>query len=307
MQYLITGATGFIGSNLVRELLKDPEALVIALVRKNANLWRLQGIEKNLILLTVDFLDYETLLKCLGQFTPKICFHLAWEGVQNPYRNDLIQMKNVSILKNLLKLTKDLKIEMFVGLGSQAEYGIKNHPIKEEENLNPITLYGIEKVKAYEFMKSYCKTYDIKYSWLRLFSSYGPMDNPFWLIPYVIKNLLEDKVPLLTEGIQEWDYLYVEDVVKAIAMAAFIDESGVFNLGSGATISIRKAVGIIYDQLKPELRPVFGTLPMRKNQQMHLQSDITKLLSKSLWRPSISLVEGLSKTIRYYREDLLIH
>ena len=163
-------------------------------------------------------------------------------------------------------------------------------------------MYGIEKVKAYKFTKSYCETHNIKYSWLRLFSSYGPMDNPVWLIPYVINQLLENKVPLLTEGIQNWDYLYIEDVVKAIVMTASISEGGVFNLGSGSSVAVRDVVNKIYDAIRLDLRPSFGTLPMRQDQQMYLQSDITKLLSMSSWKPLISLTEGLYQTIQYYKK-----
>ena len=117
MQYFITGATGFIGSHLVREFLKDPNAVVIALIRKDANLWRLKGLDKKLTILEVDFLNYEALFKKLSAYTPKALFHLAWEGVSNAYRNDVIQKKNSPVLINLLNLTKDLKIELFIGLG----------------------------------------------------------------------------------------------------------------------------------------------------------------------------------------------
>lgn len=302
MQYLVTGATGFIGSHLVRELLKDQKAIVVALIRKNADFWRLQDIDKRCVLIEVDFLDYTSLSACLRSYKPKGLFHLAWDGVHNIYRNDLIQTNNIPVLEKLLRLAKDLGIETFIGLGSQAEYGIKNSPIKEEDKLNPITLYGIEKVKAYELIKRYCERYNIKYRWLRLFSCYGPRDDFVWLIPYVIKQLLEDKKPLLTEGFQRWDYLYVEDVVKAIIASVSIDESGVFNLGSGSSISIREIVKEIYYQIKPHQIPSFGTLPMRQDQQMLLESDMTKFLSKNLWKPSTSLQQGLSKTIQYYRE-----
>lgn len=299
MQYLVTGATGFVGSHLVRELLKTPEATVIALIRKEASIWRLKEIQKKLILIEVDFLNYKELFSSIGQFSPKICFHLGWEGVLNNFRNDPIQKKNILILQNLLNLIKEIGIETFIGMGSQAEYGIKNHSIKEDEKLEPITLYGIEKVKAYELTKSYCEKHSIKYNWLRLFSCYGPMDNPIWLIPYVIRELLANKTPLLTEGFQQWDYLYIDDVVKAIMASISIKESGVFNLGSGLSVSIREVVGVIYDIINPGVKPFFGTLSVRKDQQHYLQADITKLLAKNVWKPSISLIEGLLKTIQY--------
>jgi nucleoside-diphosphate-sugar epimerase len=303
MQYIVTGATGFIGAHLVRELIKNRENTVLALVRTHNSLWRLEEclVYENLHLIEVDFLDYVSLVDALKGYHPKTLFYVLWEGVQNTYRNDCIQTKNREILSNLLRLAKELEIETIVGLGSQAEYGIKHHPVQEEDSLQPTTLYGMEKVNAYKNMKEFCKAYTIKYRWLRLFSSYGPFDHPTWLIPYVITHLLQNKEILLTEGSQQWDYLYVEDVAKALVTAVDMKESGVFNLGSGESSSIRTIVSEIYKKLRPELRPSFGSLPFRQDQHMLLQADMSKFFSKSSWRPSISLEEGLDRTIHHYK------
>lgn len=297
MQYLITGATGFIGSHLVREILKDLSATVIALVRKGSNLWRLQGLDTRLVLIEIDFSNDALFFNSVKKYKPRVMFHVAWEGVHNAHRNAPLQIRNLSLLEDLLRLARDVGVETFVGVGSQAEYGIKNHPVKEDEELNPLTLYGVEKKKAFQMVKRYCSDQGIKYIWLRLFASYGPMDHPTWLIPYVIFELLQDKAPLLTEGFQLWDYLYVEDVAKAIALSSYIDESGVYNLGSGAPVTIRRIVQEIYDQIKPGKEPPFGTLSQRGDQPKDLIADITKLVSKTSWRPSVSLEEGIYKTI----------
>jgi nucleoside-diphosphate-sugar epimerase len=302
----VTGATGFIGAHLIKELIKDSNNTILALVRRKNSCWRLQKYlgSENLHLLEVDFLDYFSLVYTLQGYNPQVLFYLLWEGVQNVYRDDPIQIKNRQFLTNLLRLAKELGIKTIVGLGSQAEYGIKDRPIREEESLHPITLYGMEKIWAYHMVKDYCEIHDIKYLWLRLFSSYGPMDHPTWLIPYVITHLLQNKEIRLTEGWQKWDYLYVEDVAKALVAVISIKEGGVFNLGTGESIVVRDIVHTMYHELKRKVKPPFGTLPYRKNQQMLVESDMTKFFSMSHWRPSISLREGLSRTIDYYRHFL---
>jgi nucleoside-diphosphate-sugar epimerase len=268
-------------------------------MRKGADRWRLEGIDARLIFVEIDFSHYGSFLDILKQYKLKVLFHLAWEGVANIYRDADVQTANVVFLKEVLRLVKDLGIETVVGVGSQAEYGIKHHCVKEEEELHPLTLYGREKVRSSLLMQHYCEKHKIKYIWLRLFASYGPRDNPVWLIPYVIHALLHHKTPLLTEGFQKWDYLYVEDVATAIFLSSLIGESGVFNLGSGSPIAVRQIVCMIYDYLKPGIEPPFGTLIQREDQSKYLAGDITKLLSKSIWRPAISLEEGLYRTIEF--------
>lgn len=297
--YVVTGANGFIGSHLVREILKRLEHRVIALVRPSAPLWRLQGITTNLIIKEVEFEQQQSILDALKEYSPMAIFHLAWEGVTNTYRNDPIQYGNLNILKNLLEVARQLSIKTFIGLGSQAEYGIKNYPIKEEEPLNPVTLYGKEKVKAYEYTRAFCEQHYINYVWMRLFSAYGPMDNPTWLIPYVINELLHDREPLLTQGTQVWDYLYVEDVARAIFLAESFYIGGVFNLGSGSPITIKEVVQSIYKLLNKEQKIPFGTVPFREDHNRYLQADMTKFLSKCTWVPATSLEEGIVKTVAY--------
>lgn len=302
MDYVVTGASGFVGAYLVREILKDPKHRVIALVRQNTDLWRLKEItNNNLTILEVDFSDVSAILEQLQYYTPNVLFHLAWEGVISSYRDDTIQKNNFSILHSLLEVTKKLSIGTFVGIGSQAEYGIKNHPIAETASLNPVTLYGHEKVRAYEYTRTFCTKHNIKYIWLRLFSSYGPMDNPQWLIPYVINELLNQNTPLLTSGIQIWDYLYVEDVARAIFLSPTIENSGAFNLGSGIPVTIKQVVDLIYTILQQDREPLWGRMPLRENQTIYLQADVTKFVSICRWTPRIPLIEGIAKVIAFHK------
>jgi UDP-glucose 4-epimerase len=300
--YIVTGANGFIGAHLVKELLKDPEHRVLALVRKDANCWRLSHRDR-LIVRNVQFNDYRQLVAAAHDFESKAIFHLAWEGVRNHYRNDPIQGNNFLVFQHLLRLAQEKKIEMVIGIGSQAEYGIKNYPIHEDECLKPITLYGREKVKACNYMQDFCSKYNIRHLWFRIFSAYGPMDNTEWLIPYVIQALLAGREPLLTQGSQVWDYLYVEDVAKALFFSSTQKHTGVFNLGSGIPVSIRQVVTTIYELLNQKHTIPFGTLPLREGQVMHLQANMVKFFSFYQWRPKISLKEGLVRTIQFYQND----
>ncbi|WP_293911904.1 NAD-dependent epimerase/dehydratase family protein, partial [Deinococcus sp.] len=142
----------------------------------------------------------------------------------------------------------------------------------------------------------------MRFVWIRLLATYGPMDDPRHLLPSVVSQLLEGKCPALTPGEQLWDYLYVDDAVEAIArLGTDTRAAGIFNLGSGEAFSVRSVAELIRDKIDPALPLGFGEIPYRPDQVMHLQADITKLTDATGWRPQVSLAEGLSRTIAWHR------
>jgi nucleoside-diphosphate-sugar epimerase len=122
------------------------------------------------------------------------------------------------------------------------------------------------------------------------------------MIPSVTTSLLAGKRPSLTPGEQVWDFLYVEDAVRAlVALAESNSASGVFNLGSGAPLTIRNVVTQIRDAIDPALDLGFGDLPYPPGQVMHLEADISRLRAATRWTPEISLPEGIRRTVEWHK------
>ncbi len=302
IHYLVTGASGFVGSHLVCELLQNPSALVCALVRKDSNLWRLPLGRNRLHIIKTDFQSLETTLKVIKSYVPTVCFHLAWEGVQRSFRDNYLQKNNLDVTSFTLELSKKVGIKKFIGLGSQAEYGVVNGTVKESMVLNPITLYGKEKVKASQFCKRFCEENGMVFNWLRLFSSYGPNDNPDWLIPYVIRSLHKNKSPKLTHGNQRWDYLYINDVVKALIAVSQSQKEGTYNLGSGRAQTIRSIVCLIHNLMNSRVELEFGELERALDIQ-HLEADMSLFFRDFLFRPGIGMKKGLKTTIHEFNNS----
>ena len=303
MHYILTGAHGFIGSHLIRELIQHPYTSIVAVVKKGANLSRLNDIRHYITVIESDGFKEKELFQCLSSALSVTVFHLAWEGVIGSCRNDLSQRNNLDLLKNLLSQIKSLPVQTIIALGSQAEYGSKDHPIEESEELNPLTLYGQAKIQTCNYLQDYCLSHGIGCIWLRLFSSYGPMDNPAWLIPYVMTQFLQNKSPLLTEGTQLWDYLYVEDVAKALIASSSLKGHHIFNLGSASEVMIRNLVITIYELIQPRASLYFGKAPFRPDQIMYLQANMSKFFAISNWRPTVPLEKGLEKTLHYLKQS----
>jgi UDP-glucose 4-epimerase len=301
MRALVTGATGFLGCHLVAHLLSQGDAVAVIL-RPDANPWRLGPMLSTVSQIRGNLRHVARLRPAIAAFDPEVVFHLAWWGVSASGRQQVRQVtENLVPSVELATVATDLGVGTFVGIGSQAEYGRRPGPVDETCSTVPETMYGAVKVGTYLALKQIFADSDVRFAWLRLFSSYGPKDNPQALIPYVARTLLEGQVPALTNGEQVWNYTYVKDVVKGIYAVARVHQArGLFNLGSGQTTIIRGVVELIRDMINPSLPLGFGQRPYATGQVMHLEPDISRIQTTTGWAPTTSLETGLLETIHYY-------
>jgi nucleoside-diphosphate-sugar epimerase len=305
MKVLLTGATGFIGSFLLKKLVAEGHEVVI-LARLKSQFYRIEDVINNI---TIIYTDYFNLNECeteIMDFNPEVVYHIGWLGVENTMHNDeSLLFKNIQSTLSLVKVIIKCNVKVVVALGSQAEYGPYRCFINETQSANPTSLYGIAKLSAYNIFRYYLNANNIRLVWLRLFSSYGPSDNPNWLIPYLIRTIAEGKSPALTKGEQIWDYLYIDDVVSAImACVNTKNASGLFNLGSGIGYSLKSIITQIRDIIDPNISLGFGEVEYRTDQVMVLQADNTKLRLETNWFPHVQLDEGLRITINWFLNNL---
>ena len=298
MRIFLTGATGFLGSKILRRLLYDGHTAAV-LVRPENDRRRIEDCLERTTLLDGRMEDVESWRGALEAFQPQVIIHAAWRGVANTDRNDPRQAENIATAARLTALSAELGTAGFVGLGSQAEYGVVNGPVDETAPTRPTTLYGMSKLAARQLCGAICAQSGTRFSWVRVFSTYGPGDNNGWLVPYVLSALRNDERPSLTRCEQKWDYLYGDDAASAIAAVAVTDQAdGVFNLGSGQAPPLKETVELLRDIEAPGAALGFGELPYRKDQVMHLQADIKRLTKTTGWTPRWSLREGLTETVR---------
>lgn len=303
MRCLVTGASGHLGSYLVKHLVEQG-AEVLALVRPQSDLWRLSDLLDPIQIIKVDLSDLSPAKDIILEKPPEVVFHLAWFGVSGNDRDDADQINlNVAGSLNLFEIIRGAGCRNWVGIGSQAEYGIVNGPLIENLPTLPVTAYGVAKLCVGLLTKKLCEISAMRFIWFRLLATYGPKDDDRHLIPTVIHKLLAGEVPALTSGEQEWDYLYVEDAAEAIYQAAVNPVAhGFFNLGSGDAHPIRDIVERIRNMIDPSLALKFGEVPCNPKAMMHLQADISHLREAVCWWPRVSLQEGLQRTVDWYRK-----
>jgi UDP-glucose 4-epimerase len=304
LRVLLTGATGFVGSHLLHRLLADGAHDVAVLVRGASDPWRIRDVLDRAVAIRGALDDLGPAAAAVADFAPDTVVHLAWDGVGNRARNSPAQVGNIATSVDLVRLAAQVGAKHWIGLGSQAEYGPCEEPIREDMPNRPTTLYGIAKLSAGLLARHLCAEAGLRFAWLRLFSCYGPKDDPAWMIPYLILRLLEGERPALTAGGQLWDYVYVADAAEAICrVAATPGASGIFNLGSGRADPLRGIVERVRDLVDPGLPLGFGEVPYRPDQVMRLQADVTRLRAATGWAPEVGLDEGLRRTVDWFRDN----
>lgn len=303
MHVLLTGAAGFVGAWIADRLAADGHE-VVCVVRSSRH-DRLTPLGDRISIAEMDLASRRDVRELLNRSKPDAICHAAWMGVAGERRNDASQDANVAIAAELALAAADTGVSVFVGLGSQAEYGPINRIASEDDPCNPTTRYGVAKCQARDAVSRICAASEMRFAWMRIFSLYGPGDNSGWLLPSLIDNLLRGKRPSLTAGEQRWDLLHVEDAARAVgAVLATPDAAGVFNLGSGQAPALRQTLEALRDLIDPELSLGFGEVPYRPDQVMHLQADISRLRIATGWSPVTTLPQGLAEMVAWRRACL---
>lgn len=300
MKVMVTGAGGFVGTAVVASALSAGHE-VVALIRPSGKAQRLAGL--GVAVVPLNLADADEVAAAMRHYRPDAVVHSAWSGVANATRNDRSQIdENLTIALALVDGAIASGVEKFVGIGSQAEYGLLSGKIRETALPAPNSLYGAAKVAVQVLAAQLCAEAGVAFAWLRLFSAYGPGDNPNWLIPSIIEQMLDGNRPRTTEGRQLWDYLYVDDVGDAVrAVLESPDATGVFNLGSGQPVPVRQIVEQIRDAAWPGSDLVFGEIAYGPQQIWHMEADIERLTRLSGFIPKIDMADGIARTVAWHR------
>ena len=242
---IITGATGFVGANLARRLLRDGHELHL-LVRRNYTTWRIETIRFDVQIHEIDLNDSDKLTNLVIQIHPDRIFHLAAYGAyssQNDYRK-MIQT-NFMETANLVEACLKTDFEAFINTGSSSEYGFKDHAPDETEWLEPNSYYAVTKASASLFCRYVAQSQGLNIITLRLYSVYGPREEPTRLIPTLVMRGLQGKLPPLVSPDVCRDFVYVDDVCRAYLMAAASDKAergAIYNVGTGVLTSMKEVV-----------------------------------------------------------------
>lgn len=294
---VITGPTGAIGTALCRELAENG-IRVYAVCRPGSSRAAAVPVHENIVRVACDVARLQDLPELVPGGADAF-FHFAWAHTIGPGRNDMpAQIENIRYTLDAVRTAGELGCQVFIGAGSQAEYGRVEGMLTPETPCFPENGYGMAKLCAGQMSRVECQKLGIHHIWARILSIYGPGDGAATMISGVIRQLLEGKKPALTEGIQKWDYLYSGDAALAFRLLAQHGVDGkIYPLGGGEARPLREYVQILRDAIDPELPLGFGEIPYGPLQVMYLQSDISALRADTGFEPKVSFEKGIRMTI----------
>lgn len=297
---IITGATSFIGVHLIKEYLKN-NCKVIAVVRPNSkNLSRLP--ESDLLkVVELPMEKIEDILRNVANEQTDIFYHLAWEGVRAPYRDDaILQNNNYDCAVKAMNVAKELGCRVFIGSGSQAEYGKCVGKIDENYKTKPITEYGKAKLKAYETLKLMAEENNMKFIWTRIFSVYGTYDYSGTLVMSALDKMKKNENIPLTECIQNWDFIYVEDAAKIMYLLGNAScMEGVYNIASGESKQLKEFVMDMKRICNSKSELQFGAVSYSSEGVVSFEPAIEKLKQNLGYTCEISFEEGIRKILEF--------
>lgn len=307
---LVTGGSGFIGANLVRRLVEEGYKPII-LIRKESNLWRIKDLLNKVTILETDLLDYKKLEKNLKQIKPQIIYHLAVYGAYQGKQKDINSLFDINIIGtvNLLTVCCLMGFDYFINTGSSSEYGIKNYPMKENDFLQPTNLYGMTKASATLASYVFSLKHKLPIVTLRLFNPYGYYEEKIRLIPSLILAALSNQMVKLSHPDYVRDFIFIDDLLDPYLY--FLEGKkyygDIINIGSGQQTSIVETVRITESVLKRKLNIAWATHLSNQLEPKMWQADISKAKKLLNWKPKITLIEGLSKTVSWFKENINLY
>ena len=303
-RYLITGASGFVGSNLIRKLIDENKEVTI-LIREDSDLWRINDLVPKIQTFKTDLSNYGKLEKIISDIDPDFVYHLGTYGGY-PFQTSIQKITQVNILNtiNLFEsLSKCNNLKLIINFGSSSEYGPKSTSMNESDEAIPITPYGISKLTQTKFAKFYSKNMNLPIVTLRLFSVFGPFEEPGRLIFDIITAAIKGKTIELSSPFPRRDFVYVSDVIQAIETAIHAKNiiGEIFNIGTGVMRSVQDVVNNVLEIAKSNNKISWKIKQKRVFDDMTPWVSDTEKTKKILkWEPKYSFSDGLSLTYKWY-------
>jgi nucleoside-diphosphate-sugar epimerase len=307
MRYLVTGGAGFIGSNMVDELLRRGHSVVVLDDLSSGNEENLAGVRAKIDLRIGSIIDLATVQSaCVGV---DYVIHLAArtsvpKSVLDPLESNLV---NIDGTLNVLVASRDAKVKRFVYAASSSAYGeTPTLPKTETMQPEPISPYGVTKFVGELYAQVFGRVYGLENASLRYFNVFGPRQDPTSqysgvLSRFMLAVLKGEPLTIYGDGEQTRDFTYIDNVVdETLRACEAAGASGkVFNGGTGVRITLNEVVKVLEKITGQKIQARYD--PPREGDIRDSQADISLARKVLGYEPRVLFEEGLQRTWEWYK------
>ncbi len=306
MRALVTGAGGFVGANLAASLARAGHQ-VVAWVHPGSPTWRLDHLADTIEVVPVELLDADAVDAGVRSARADWVFHLAAHGAYSWQRDpELIMQTNLVATVRLLAACQRHGFAAFVHAGSSSEYGFQDHAPREDELPAPNSDYAVMKAAATMHCRFVAQRDDVHVVTLRLYSVYGPWEEPGRLMPTLVARGLEGRLPPLVSPDTPRDFVSILDAERAFILAAErdgVERGSVFNIGSGRQTTLREVVEVARERMEISEEPRWGTEPQRSWDAAVWVGDAQRARERLGWTAQEDLPAGFGRLVEWLREN----
>ena len=304
MRVLVTGAAGFIGSHIVRTILKEDNSVTVA-VRRRASVEQFKNRVSLLTVVECDLREGSQVRRLVADSQPELAIHLAWYTEPGKYWRGPENLDCVGMTLDLARALTEGGCRRLVAAGTCAEYDWSHGLLSEESTpLRPRSLYGVAKNATRELLEAFCREGSMEFAWARFFYLYGPGEPRMRLVPSITLPLLQNRPAPTTSGAVIRDFLHVDDAASALWAVAQSKLMGPVNIASGHGVKVRTIVETISSILGREERIQWGTIPDAPSDPPVVVAEVRRLRDETSWAPIWQLEKGLANTISWWKQEI---
>ena len=304
MKYIVTGASGFVGSNLVSELLRHEETEKILCIDLSRNMERLPENPK-IEFLSLSIEKASEMEELIPANKYDVFYHFAWVGSAGPLRMDeRVQTNNALWTVDCLRVAAKLGIKKFVVAGSIMEFEAHEAIYAQGTKPGLPYIYGIGKILAHELCKPIANALGIDLVWAYITNTYGIGEKSPRFINTTMRKIINHERLEFTAGTQNYDFIYIDDVVRAFYL---LGVKGIANnsyiIGSGNAKPLKEFILEMTDANAPDNPPHFGDVPFTGT-NLSLDVFSTRQIEKDCgFKAEISFAEGTRRTMEWLTEE----